>query len=136
MSGYPMISSHITNKEVSKKKLWYPMNYMVTTVSHQLYYTWQIIYIYVIYMSTHLRLFRIMYYIRSAHPAMRSYHNLLLFILSQKMIWNTLHLQVSLQIHVQCVSLYAMRNCGDIAAKTRRVVCVMRVTENSLHSAN
>ena len=35
MSGYPMISSHITNKEVSNKKIGYPMNYMVTTVSHR-----------------------------------------------------------------------------------------------------
>ena len=35
-----------------------------------------------------------------------------------------LPLQFSLQIHMQCVSLYAMQNRGDIAAKTRRVVCV------------
>ena len=45
MSWYPMISSHITNKEVSKKKIWYPMKYMVTAASHQWYYTWQTIYI-------------------------------------------------------------------------------------------
>ena len=76
MSGYPMISSHTTNKEVSKKKLWYPMNYTVTTASHQLYYTWQIIYIYiyVIYTSSHLWSFPIMYYMHSAYPATRSYH--------------------------------------------------------------
>ena len=66
MSGYPMISSHTTNKEVSKRKIWYPMKYMVTTVSHQLYYTWQIIYIY-----EHSFMIILTF---SAYPAMRSWY--------------------------------------------------------------
>ena len=31
--GYPMISSHITNKEVSKQKILYPMRYTVIVMS-------------------------------------------------------------------------------------------------------
>ena len=72
MSGYPMISPHSNNKEVIKKKIWYPMRYMVTTVLYQLYYTWQVIYI--IYTSNYLWSFCIMYYIHSVYLATRSYH--------------------------------------------------------------
>ena len=80
-----MISPHSNNKEVIKKKIWYPMRNMVTTVSYQLYYTWQVIYI--IYTSNYLWLFCITYYIRSAYPATRSYQYLESAKLNQVLIW-------------------------------------------------
>ena len=36
-----------------------------------------------------------------------------------------LHLQFLRQICIQCVSLYMMQNCSDIAAKMHCIVCVM-----------
>ena len=41
-----MISPHSNNKEVIKKKICYPMRYMVITVSYWSYYTQQLIYLY------------------------------------------------------------------------------------------
>ena len=42
MSGYPMIASHITNKEVSKYKVMYPMGYTVIIMSISYYIQWQV----------------------------------------------------------------------------------------------
>ena len=71
-----MISSQITNKEVSKTEImiFYELH-GYNSITLVILYMTNNIYIYAIYTSTYIQSFCITYYNRSAVPAMRSYHS-------------------------------------------------------------